>query len=155
MEIYLSDEQDVPLPIESVRRLACTVLEEEGLPPGTEVGIMFVTDEAMAGYNRRFLGKEGPTDVLALPLNPADAYDPAAHVSEVDPPHSVGDVFIAPHYVHEHAREIGADPGHEVSLMVTHGLLHLLGYDHVTESDADRMEGRERVLLAMVGVERR
>ena len=155
MEIYLSDEQDVPLPIESVRSLACTVLEEEGLPPGTEVGILFVTDEVMAGYNRRFLGKEGPTDVLALPLNSADGDDPGVHPRDGDPPHSIGDVFVAPRFVHQQAGVLGADPGHEVSLMVAHGLLHLLGYDHMTEAEAEIMEGRERVLLAMVGVERR
>lgn len=155
MEIYLSDEQDVPLPIESVRRLACIVLEEEGLPPRTEVGIMFVTDEAMAGYNRRYLGKEGPTDVLALPLNPSEGYDPAARTCESGPPPSIGDVLVAPHYVHEQASSMGADPGHEISLMVTHGLLHLLGYDHMTDVEADLMEGRERALLAMVGMERR
>ena len=154
MEIYLSDEQDVPLPIDSVRRLAYTVLEEEGLPSGTEVGIIFVTDEVMAGYNRRFLGREGPTDVLALPLIPADGDDPAP-ASQVDPPHGIGDVFVAPRYVHEQARAMGADPGHEISLMVTHGLLHLLGYDHATDAEADLMEGREISLLAMVGMARR
>ena len=155
MEIYLSDEQDVPLPIDSVRRLARTVLEEEGLPPGTEVGIMFVTDEVMAGYNRRFLGREGPTDVMALPLNPADSYDPAAQPDEGEPPHSIGDVFVAPRFVGEQAGVLGAHPGHEISLMVAHGLLHLLGYDHVADAEAEIMEDRERVLLAMVGVERR
>lgn len=155
MEIYLSDEQDVPLSIDSVRSLASTVLEEEGLPPGTEVGIVFVTDEVMAGYNRRFLGNEGPTDVLALPLDPADGHGSITQVADGGPPQSIGDIFVAPRYVHEQARVLGADAGAEMSLMVTHGLLHLLGYDHMTEAQAEVMEGRERSLLALVGMERR
>ena len=155
MEIYLSDEQDVPLPIESVRRLARTVLAAEGLPAGTEVGIMFVTDEVMARYNRRFLGQEGPTDVLALPLNPAGTCKSDASETGEGPPHSIGDVFIAPCFVHNQAQESRADSGHEILLMVTHGLLHLLGYDHINSAEADIMEDRERTLLATVGVERR
>lgn len=156
MEIYLADEQDVPLPIEALGRLARTVLEEEGLPAATEVGILFVTDEVMAGYNRRFLGKEGPTDVLALPLTLPDV---PAHgwmaAGQNGPPLGIGDVFVAPGFVRRQALESGLGIDDEMFLMVTHGLLHLLGYDHTTDAEAEVMEGRERALLALVGVERR
>ena len=152
----MDDEQDVPLSIEPLRELARIVLEEERLPPETEVGVMFVTDEAMARYNRRFLGKEGPTDVLALPL--ASPYDPPLAGGDTgdDPvPYGLGDVFVAPRVVHRQALETGANPQDEMLLMVTHGLLHLLGYDHRTNAEAEAMEGRERSLLALVGVDRR
>ena len=156
MDIYLADEQDVPLSIEPLRRLARIVLEEERLPLETEVGIMFVTDEAMAGHNRRFLGKEGPTDVLALPLAPP-AVNPPAGTEKVSGgvPYGLGDVIVAPRVVHRQAEEQGVDPDDEMSLMVAHGLLHLIGYDHGTDAEADLMEDRERALLALVGVERR
>ncbi len=155
MEIYLSDEQDVPLPIESVRWLARSVLDEEGLPTGTEVGIIFVTDEEMADHNARFLSKNGPTDVLALPLNPPDGPVPSPSLNGSNPPYSIGDVLIAPRFVNRQARESGAESDHEILLMVVHGLLHLLGYDHTTGPEAELMEGRERALLATFGVERR
>ena len=154
MDIYLADEQDVPLSVGPLRRLVRLVLESEGLPPETEVGVVFVTDEVMTGYNRRFLGGEGPTDVLALPLNPPDAAPPAS-ASGAGAPYGLGDVFVAPRYVHRQARELGVRPEDELSLMVAHGVLHLVGYDHGTEAEAEAMEARERDLLALVGVERR
>lgn len=155
MDIYLADCQDVPLSIEPLRRLARIVLEAERLPPETEVGIMFVTDKTMAGHNRRFLGKEGPTDVLALPLTPAEVHRPTGTGTAAGGvPYGLGDVIVAPRFVHRQAEEQGADPEDEMSLMVTHGLLHLVGYDHGTDTEADVMENRERALLALVGVER-
>lgn len=131
------------------------MLDEEGLPTCTEVGIIFVTDEEMAGHNARFLNKHGPTDVLALPLDPPDSPVPSLSSISDPPPYSIGDVMIAPQYVTDQAREFGTESDHEILLMVTHGLLHLLGYDHTTDSEAELMEGRERELLAAVGVERR
>jgi hypothetical protein len=63
--------------------------------------------------------------------------------------------FVAPRFVHRQARDLGSDPDDELSLMITHGLLHLVGYDHESEPEADVMEERERSLLALVGVDRR
>ena len=70
-------------------------------------------------------------------------------------PFSIGDVIISPAYVHAQAEDRGTTAENEMQLMVAHGILHLLGYDHVTDSEAEHMEGRERELLARVGVERR
>ena len=152
----MEDEQDVPLSIEPLRRLALIVLEEERLPAETEVGITFVTDDTMAQHNRRFLGGRGPTDVLALPLAPRGDLPSASDGAAADPvPFGIGDVFVAPRFVHRQAREHGWDASDEMSLMITHGLLHLLGYDHGREEEAMAMEERERSLLALVGVERR
>lgn len=156
VDIYMEDEQDVPLSIEPLRRLASVVLEEERLPPETEVGITFVTDETMARHNRRFLGGDGPTDVLALPLVPHGDQPPTSDAGNADRvPFGLGDVFVAPRFVHRQAREYGCDPADEMCLMIAHGLLHLLGYDHETEAEAVVMEERERSLLALVGVGRR
>lgn len=154
MDIHLADEQDVPLSIGPLRRLARLVLESEGLPPETEVGVMFVSDEVMAEHNRRFLGREGPTDVLALPLNPPGAHR-RAPPSGAGAPYGLGDVFVAPAHVRRRAGELGVRPEDEMFLMVAHGLLHLIGYDHVTEAEAESMEARERELLARAGAVRR
>ena len=156
MGIYLSDEQDVPLSIEPLRRLARVVLEEERLPPESEVGIVFVTDRVMAEHNRRFMGKEGPTDVLALPLIPPGIHPSDGTGTTVGGvPHGLGDVFVAPRFVHRQAAEQEVPPDDEMALMVAHGLLHLIGYDHATDDEAELMESRERSLLALVGVRRR
>lgn len=154
VDIHLADEQDVPLSIGPLRRLARLVLEAEGLPAETEVGVMFVSDEVMAEYNRRFLGREGPTDVLALPLNPPGAHRRAPSAG-AGAPYGLGDVFVAPGYVRRRAGELGVRPEDEMFLMVAHGLLHLIGYDHGTEAEAESMEARERELLARAGAARR
>jgi probable rRNA maturation factor len=71
------------------------------------------------------------------------------------PPLLVGDVVIAPDYVRRQAVEYGTGADDEMALMVAHGILHLLGYDHQEDVDAELMEGRERDILATQGRSRR
>jgi probable rRNA maturation factor len=71
------------------------------------------------------------------------------------PPLMIGDVIVAPAYVGRQAVENEVSFEDEMALMVTHGILHLLGYDHLDDDDAERMERRETELLSMVGKTRR
>lgn len=154
MSVFLANEQDERVDTAGLRTLAELVVAEEGYPDSTEVAILFVREKEMAGYNERFLDRDGPTDVLAFPV---EDLIPGV-VPDLDPngpPLIVGDVIIAPAYVHSQAEEMGVDPEDEMALMVAHGILHLLGYDHETEDEAEHMEERERDLLAKVGRERR
>lgn len=150
MNIVFSDEQDDPLETGALSALARSVLVAEGLPGRTEVTIGFVTAEAMAIHNARYLNREGATDVLSLPIE-----DPAlgswATVPVDGPPLILGDVLICPAVVRDNASRHGVPFGDEMALMVTHGLLHLLGYDHEADDDAVQMEARERELLSLVG----
>ena len=156
MEILLSNHQDLPVDTDGLRALAKVVLENEGMPPSTEVGIMLVTDDDMAGHNQRFLGRDGPTDVLALPLSPSGSeHRENAARAGAGVPYALGDVIIAPRYVEDQARRLGTAYEDEMALMVTHGLLHLIGYDHELDSEAEQMESKERHLLAAIGMERR
>ena len=156
MEILLSNHQDLPVDTDGLRALAQVVLEKEGMPPSTEVGIMLVTDDDMAVHNQRFLGRDGPTDVLALPLAPSGSeHRESAARAGTGVPHALGDVIVAPRYVDDQARRLGIAYEDEMALMVTHGLLHLIGYDHGSDSEAEHMESRERCLLAAIGMERR
>ncbi|MFQ5967509.1 MAG: rRNA maturation RNase YbeY [Acidimicrobiia bacterium] len=149
MNVYLADEQDEPLGTSALRRLAEQVLEVERLPAGTEVSILFVTPSQITEYNERFMQREGPTDVLAFPL---EAMEPGSVPEPVTngPPLNLGDVVIAPAYVRSRAEEAGVRFEDEMAALVVHGLLHLLGYDHAEDTDADLMEQRERDLLALV-----
>ena len=154
MSVFLANEQGQELDAAPLQTLAELVVREEGFPKETEVTLLFVDEDEMSSYNRRFLEKDGPTDVLAFPVEDfipgvAPEHDPFG------PPLLIGDVIIAPTYVGRQAEEFGVTFEDEMALMVTHGILHLLGYDHVDDSDAEKMEGRERELLAMVGRERR
>ena len=142
MDIFLADEQDVPLSTEPLMRLARLVLEEEGLPAHTEVAILLVDDERMTDYNRRFMDADGPTDVLAFPLEQLEPGSPPT----VDPslPFVLGDVIISPQYVADQAEDRQTTTEDELQLRVAHGILHLLGYDHVEDADAEVMEAREK-----------
>lgn len=154
MSIFMANEQHEPIDMTALRTLAELIVAEEGYPDSTEVAILFVRDEEMAGYNERFLDHEGPTDVLAFPV---EDLIPGI-VPDLDPngpPLIVGDVIVAPAYVKEQAGRLGVEADDEMALMVTHGILHLLGYDHDDDLEAEHMEQRERDLLAKVGRERR
>ena len=154
MSIFLADEQSLDVDIDELRELAALVLSEEGYPESTEVAILLVSESEMAGYNERFLERDGPTDVLAFPVEtllPGVVPDLDPH----GPPLIAGDVIISPAYVEQQAQKNGVEPEDEMALMVTHGMLHLLGWDHETEQEAEQMEQRERELLAKVGRTRR
>lgn len=150
MSVFLAYEQTGELDATPLRRLAEFVVREEGYPAETEAALLFVEDDEMSSYNSRFLDRTGPTDVLAFPVEDftpgvAPEHDPFG------PPLLIGDVIIAPGYVRRQADQIGVTFEDEMALMVTHGILHLLGYDHIDDGDAERMENRERELLAMAG----
>lgn len=154
MSVFLADEQNEPVDLLQLRHLAELVLTEEGFPDETEVTVLFVSDDEMASYNERFLERSGPTDVLAFPVEElAPGFVPDHHPA--GPPLVIGDVIVAPAYVRRQAGETEVGFDDEMALMVAHGILHLLGYDHIEDGDAELMERREAELLSMVGVDRR
>lgn len=140
--------------LDRLRRLAELVLIEEGYPTETELTVLLVSEDEMAAYNERFLERSGPTDVLAFPveeLMPGVVPDQDSN----GPPLIIGDVIVAPGYVGRQAKENDVEFEDEMALMVAHGILHLLGYDHIDDADAEMMERREVELLSLVGVTRR
>jgi probable rRNA maturation factor len=154
VSVFLADEQGVPVNLDRLRRLAELVLAEEGYPTETELTVLLVSEDEMAAYNERFLERSGPTDVLAFPveeLMPGVVPDQDSN----GPPLIIGDVIVAPGYVGRQAAENDVEFEDEMALMVAHGILHLLGYDHIDDADAELMERREVELLSLVGVTRR
>ena len=154
MSVFLADEQGESVNLEQLRGLAELVLHEEGYPDETELTLLLVDDKEMSAYNERFLNRTGPTDVLAFPVEELVPGLVPEHDS-TGPPLMIGDVIVAPAYVGRQAAEYEVGLDDEMALMVTHGILHLLGYDHIEEGDAQQMEGRETELLSLVGRRRR
>ncbi|MGH8914789.1 MAG: rRNA maturation RNase YbeY [Acidimicrobiia bacterium] len=154
MSVFLADEQGEAVDLEQLRRLAELVLREEGYPDSTELTVLLVDEDEMSSYNERFLDRPGPTDVLAFPVEeliPGVVPDQ----DPIGPPLIIGDVIVAPAYVRRQAVEYDVKPDDEMALMVAHGILHLLGYDHIDDEDAELMERRETELLSLVGLTRR
>ncbi len=150
MIVVFDDEQDEPVIAAEMVRLAEVVMIAEGLDAGTGVSITLVDEDTIALLNRKHMGKAGPTDVLSFPIE--DAAPGAPPRRTVDgPPVEIGDVVIAPSVVRSNAKRDAAVFEDELALMVVHGMLHLLGWDHVAEAEAVAMERREEELLNLVG----
>lgn len=146
MDILVSyDYREEDLSAIPVEDLALFVLENEGKPDSTEVSISFVDDDAMAELNGRYRGKEGPTDVLSFECDNIDTDEFAA--LSADGIYELGDIIIAPDVAERQTAEFNTSFLEEISLLIVHGLLHLCGYDHMEEQEAQVMEGRETQLL--------
>ena len=152
--VFLANEQADDVGEIDLSALALHVLEHEGYPDRVEVTVLLVDEPTIAGYNERFMGRDGATDVLAFPLEPLKA-GTAPEIREIDPPMNLGDVVIAPSYVTRQAAEFGVTLEDELALMLVHGMLHLMGWDHPDDEDAEAMEAREGAILARVGRTRR
>ena len=152
MNVFLADEQGEPLDSKPIVAIAERVLTTEGMPANAEVAIVLVGEDEMAGYNERFMERSGPTDVLAFPVEKLTPGEVPTTVANGQPL-SLGDIFVCPAVVKGQAAELGVTLDHEMALIVTHGILHLLGYDHNQPDDAARMTAREREILAREGIE--
>jgi probable rRNA maturation factor len=159
LDIFAADEQtDHPVSVDRWSRLARSVLEAEGIAGDTEVSLLFVDEDSIAALNARFLEKEGPTDVLAFPIDeeaPRSGRSPDEGGTGPGPddPDSerllmLGDVVICPSVAGRNAVDHGVTFDDEIALLVVHGILPLMGMDHEAEEDAERMERREQQLLA-------
>jgi len=116
------------------------------LPPRAGVINVIVTgDRELRRLNRRYRGKDKPTDVLSFSYLD-DRRTPIGPVA--------GDVFVSHQTLARDARRLGVAPDHLALRIVVHGFLHVLGYDHETDREAVRMERRERALLRRVLPER-
>ena len=164
IEVFVADEQaDHPVEVTRWSRLAAEVLAAQGVRGDAELSLLFVDEPSMAELNLRFMGEEGPTDVLAFPIDDdvvtqsarnADPTGPgpAPEVEPSDAPALVGDVVLCPAVAARNASGHAGD-GHrgtfedEVALLVVHGVLHLLGMDHAEEAEARAMRAREQELL--------
>jgi probable rRNA maturation factor len=154
MSVFVADDQSTGVDLEAVKGFAEQVVSAEGFPPNTEVSVLLVSESDIADWNRRLMGGEGPTDVLAFPIEHLSPGSPPSELPS-GPPFMLGDVLIAPTYVRRQAAALDVDFDDEIALMVVHGLLHLMGYDHEDDDEAEVMESRERHHLGVVGRRRR
>ncbi|MDI6799896.1 MAG: rRNA maturation RNase YbeY [Actinomycetota bacterium] len=142
MEIQLIDKQsDLKLNGWLIKRLAKFVLKSLGQGESVELSLVLVDEEEMEDLNLEYRDIEKPTDVLSFPL-----YDDFSN-SNSNRPLILGDVIICPSVAKRNALESGIDFLKEIDLLVVHGILHLLGYDHETEEEADIMESKEAEIL--------
>lgn len=137
----VSHREPEPLDLTAFERLAAFVLDREEAPAYAELSIAVVDLVEMSQLNERYRGAPGPTDVLSF------GCDDLCVATDPDEPVTIGDVVIAPEVAESQAEEYGHTVEEELNLLLVHGVLHLLGYDHEADSDATVMQARERALL--------
>ena len=152
MTVDISGQRPATVDIDALQEFVAATLEREGVPDDAELSISFIGNEEIATLNEEHLGKSGPTDVLSFPIE--DFSNGIVDADPAGPPLMLGDVVICPAVVRANADASGVAFEDEMALMVVHGILHLLGSDHVIEAEAEAMELREREILALVGRQR-
>lgn len=149
MAINISNEQDeYAVDAAALEGLAGSVLAVEGADEEAELSIGIVDEQRMAGLNEKYAGVAGATDVLAFP------FDEGVDDIESDPeePLLLGDVVLCPAVAARNAAEYESTVDAEMSMLLVHGVLHLLGYDHGEADDEKIMRARETELLERFGV---
>lgn len=119
----------------------------------SDITICFVSDAEIARLNLAFRGKKGPTDVLSFPADTKRKkriYAEGADSTEGAEKSYLGDIAIAPETARRYAKKNGRNVGNELRVLILHGVLHLLGYDH--ETDRGEMERLERKLRRRFGL---
>lgn len=158
-EVFVADEQDaVPLDIARWQRLALDVLEAEGVRGLAELSLLFVAEVEIAELNEQYMGKSGPTDVLAFPIDADEAEfvltdAPATRGPDRSPPDPadmpllLGDVVVCPAVAQRQAPDHAGTLDDEIALLVVHGVLHVLGHDHAEPEERAAMQAKERAHL--------
>ena len=157
-EVFVADEQDAVV-VDAARwqTLARNVLESEGVRGHAELSILFVGIDEIAELNSQFMGHEGPTDVLAFPIDAAEVEVASLPTRSVAPdrapadpgdlPLLLGDVVVCPAVAAAQFAEHAGTLDDELALLVVHGVLHVLGHDHAEPEEMARMRARELELL--------
>lgn len=140
-----------------IRRTIRTALAAEGLTAPCEVDVLLTDDDGIHEINRELRQVDRPTDVLSFPefeLTPGQLPGP----EDADPGTGLiplGDMVLSMERVAAQAREYGHSKRRELSYLVTHSVLHLLGYDHLDEGPMKaQMRAREEAIMALVGLDR-
>ncbi|WP_026411916.1 rRNA maturation RNase YbeY [Actinomadura oligospora] len=149
MSIEVLNESGVPVDERAIADLARHVLDGMRVHPLAELSVLLVDEEAMTELHVKWMDEPGPTDVLSFPmdeLRPGSLDGGAGDDGELDPG-LLGDVVLCPTVAERQAKQAGHSTEAELELLTTHGILHLLGYDHAEPEEHKEMFGLQDELL--------
>ncbi len=154
MSIEVANESGTTVDEDALVRVARHVLDRMGVSPLAELSLLVVDEQAMEELHVRWMGEPGPTDVLAFPMDELDlrgsrgvGHDGAEADAAPDSAAVLGDVVLCPPVAARQAVEAGHGQQDELELLCTHGVLHLLGYDHAEPEEHAEMFGLQAQLL--------
>jgi len=156
--VEVANESEIAVDESEIAGICRFVLGEMQVNPMAELSVLCVDVEYMSSLHERWMGEKGPTDVLAFPMDDEliesgrqpdqGGRGPGSPAEPSDAPILVGDVVICPKVAERQALDHNVAIDDEMSLLVVHGVLHLLGFDHEDDDEAAAMEKRERELMA-------
>ena len=144
MGVLIANESGVvpPMGDAEIAEAVAAVLAAEGVERDVEVSVTLVDDERMRELNAAWRDIDAPTDVLSFECDsPADEGIPEDETLEL------GDIVLAPRVIAAQAPAFGMSEVEEFRIMLVHGMLHLLGYDHLDDAEAEVMEAHELAIL--------
>lgn len=152
-EINISIKRNMDLPVDKkwFEEIARRVFEDESVVSSAEMGLLITDTKTVQKLNRIYRGQDRPTDVLSFQMNPGINKEPEE--SFVSPPDGIkhlGEVVISYQQAVKQAQEQGHDVTYELALLVVHGILHLLGYDHELPAEEQRMRDKENEILSLL-----
>ncbi|CAM3147295.1 rRNA maturation RNase YbeY [Stackebrandtia soli] len=147
MSIEIANESGIDVDTDAICDVARHALSEMKVHPLADLSILVVDMPYMAELNHRWMGSEGPTDVLAFPMDelsigrgPSNDEEPAAETL-------LGDIVLCPEVAAKQAVTAGHSTADELHMLTVHGVLHILGYDHAEPDEAKEMFGLQGELL--------
>ncbi|MCR4618100.1 MAG: rRNA maturation RNase YbeY [Lachnospiraceae bacterium] len=166
MNFYVDNETDYKFDFDTdeIVSLVCRkVLEREKCPfENISVNVLITDNEGIRDYNSKFRNIDKETDVLSFPNlefeTPGDYYIPEGEEADYIDPESgdivLGDIILSKDRIISQAEEYGHSIKREFAFLVAHSMLHLSGYDHMTEDEAKEMEERQKAVLDELGITR-
>lgn len=151
MIYYRNDVRKSGVDGRALRATAKRLLAAAG-EAGSSLSLTLVGDDAMREINRDHRGKDVPTDVLSFPLDGASTTPRYARDDEVRIEHMVGDVVISVDTARKQAADYDAPLQRELERLLIHGILHVLGHDHMEADEREKMEAEERRLASAIGM---
>ena len=147
MTIEINNESEIEVDLKSTRELASYVIEQLKLHPMVDLGVIFVNEKPMTDLHIQWMDEPGPTDVLSFPMDELrPGADDGPLVEGV-----LGDVVICPQVARLQAEAAGHSMMEEVHLLLTHGILHLVGFDHAEPDEEREMFKLQKSLLEGFG----
>jgi probable rRNA maturation factor len=144
VSIEINNESVIPVDEVALQRLSIYALDHLHVHPDAELAIVLVDEGAMEQLHLQWMDEPGPTDVLSFPM---DELRPGTEES-MTPAGLLGDIVLCPQVAISQAETAGHSPLDEMLLLTTHGILHLLGFDHAEPDEEKEMFGIQREILA-------
>ena len=144
MSVEVLNESGVEVDVTEFAKLSRFVMGRMRVHPEAELCVKLVDEATMAEFNKHYMGKDAPTDVLSFPM---DELRPARD-GEPEEDGILGDMLLCPQYASAQAPSFNRTPDDEMRLLTIHGILHLLGYDHAEPDEEREMFTLQARLLA-------